>query len=80
MAELAAATALALAAPVAAHACPMCYSQAASAGQHRIQALRSGITVLTIPPLAIALGLTLVTYRKRNQFSEEEGPLPPHRQ
>jgi len=51
--------------------CALCYSQAAGAGSRVIQALRSGILVLVIPPVLICIGLTVMAYRKRNQFNEE---------
>jgi len=51
--------------------CALCYSQAASAGSRVIQALRSGILVLVIPPVLICIGLTVMAYKKRNQFNEE---------
>jgi hypothetical protein len=34
-----------------------------------IRALRSGILVLVFPPLGISVALTVLSYRKRNQFS-----------
>jgi hypothetical protein len=51
--------------------CALCYSQAAGAGSRVIQALRSGILVLVIPPVLICIGLTVMAYRKRNQFNDE---------
>jgi len=51
--------------------CALCYSQAAGAGSRVIQALRSGILVLVIPPVLISIGLAVMAYRKRNQFNEE---------
>ena len=51
--------------------CALCYSQAAGAGSRVIQALRSGILVLVIPPVLICIGLTVMAYKKRNQFNEE---------
>jgi hypothetical protein len=49
--------------------CALCYTQAASAGSRVIQGLRSGILVLMIPPMFMSVGITLLAYRKRNQFS-----------
>jgi hypothetical protein len=64
---------LALALPVAhAQSCALCYTQAASAGQRIIQALRSGILVLVIPPAFLSVGITVMAYRKRNQFVNPE--------
>ena len=51
--------------------CALCYSQAAGGGARLIQALRSGILILVIPPMAICVGLTVMAYRKRNQFNED---------
>lgn len=51
--------------------CALCYSQAAGAGSRVIQALRSGILILVIPPMLICVGLTVMAYKKRNQFNEE---------
>jgi len=51
--------------------CALCYTQAAGAGSRAIQALRSGILVLVIPPVLICIGLTVMAYKKRNQFNEE---------
>ncbi len=64
---------LALALPAAhAQSCALCYTQAASAGQRIIQALRSGILVLVIPPAFLSVGVTVMAYRKRNQFADPE--------
>jgi hypothetical protein len=54
--------------------CALCYTQAASAGSRVIQGLRSGILVLIIPPMFMSVGITLLAYRKRNQFSRTEAP------
>jgi hypothetical protein len=51
--------------------CALCYTQAAGAGSRVIGALRSGILVLVIPPVLICIGLTVMAYKKRNQFNEE---------
>jgi hypothetical protein len=50
--------------------CALCYTQAGGAGSRMIQALRSGILIMVIPPVLICLGLTVMAYRKRNQFNE----------
>ena len=50
--------------------CALCYSQAASAGARMIQALRSGILVLIVPPMFMWVGITVIVYRKRNQFRQ----------
>jgi len=59
--------------PVLARAqnCALCYTQAAGAGQRIIQALRSGILILVAPPVLICIALTVMAYKKRNQFHGE---------
>jgi hypothetical protein len=54
--------------------CSLCYTQAASAGARLIQALRSGILVLMVPPMFMSVGITILAYRKRNQFRSDEYP------
>lgn len=58
--------------PVAAFGqnCSLCYTQAAGAGSRFIQALRSGILILVLPPMAICVALFIMAYRKRNTFDE----------
>jgi hypothetical protein len=53
--------------PAFSQSCSLCYTQAASATTKFIQALRSGIVVLIIPPLFLSAGITYLAYRKRNQ-------------
>jgi hypothetical protein len=48
--------------------CALCYTQAASAGARMIQALRSGILVLIVPPTLMWFVVSVIVYRKRNQF------------
>jgi hypothetical protein len=50
--------------------CALCYTQAASAGARVIQALRSGILVLIVPPMFMWVAVTVIVYRKRNQFRQ----------
>jgi hypothetical protein len=57
-----------------AQGCALCYTQAAGSGARMIQALRSGILMLVIPPMLICIGITWMAYKKRNQFNED---LPP---
>jgi len=47
--------------------CALCYTQAASAGARMIQALKSGILILVIPPTLGSLGMFFVIHRKNNQ-------------
>jgi len=55
----------------AAQNCALCYTQAAASGSRMIQALRSGILILAIPPMVICLGISWMAYKKRNQFNED---------
>ena len=55
-----------------AQSCSLCYTQAASSGARMIEALRSGILVLIIPPMFMYAGITVMAYRKRNRFKQEE--------
>ncbi|MGH9530108.1 MAG: hypothetical protein ACRD2S_09355 [Terriglobales bacterium] len=57
--------------PTFAQGCALCYTQAASAGSRMIQALRSGILVLIVPPSFLSVGVAIIAYRKRNQFKRE---------
>jgi hypothetical protein len=52
--------------------CALCYTQAASAGARMIEALRSGILVLIIPPTLMWLVIAAIAYSKRNQFKHAE--------
>lgn len=63
-------TLIVLVVPLAAFAqsCALCYTQAASATARFIAALRSGIVILIIPPMFMSIGITVLAYRKRNQF------------
>ena len=72
------ALALAVGTPVLtmAQSCALCYTQAAGSGSRMIQALRSGILMLVIPPMLICIGITWMAYKKRNQFNEDV-PLDP---
>jgi len=64
--------------PAFAQNCALCYTQAASSGARVIQALRSGILVLIIPPTLGSVGMIFVVHHKRNQFKRndavESGP------
>lgn len=52
---------------VFAQSCALCYTQAASSGSRMIQALKSGILVLIVPPTIGSVGVIFVMQRKRNQ-------------
>ena len=55
-----------------AQSCALCYTQAASAGKRMIEGLRSGILVLVIPPMFMSAGISLLAYKKRNQFHRSD--------
>ena len=63
-----------LASPVPAfsQSCALCYAQAASAGARMIQALRSGILILIVPPTLMSICMIFIVYRKRNQFRQAD--------
>jgi hypothetical protein len=67
-----------LASPVAARAqgCAMCYTSAASARAVAIQALRSGVLILLVPPLVMMGVILIVVYRYRNRFNPAPAGLP----
>jgi hypothetical protein len=54
--------------PAFSQSCALCYTQAASSGSRMIEALRSGILVLIIPPTLMWLVIAVIMYSKRNQF------------
>ena len=56
--------------PAFSQSCALCYTQAASAGARMIQALRSGILILIVPPTLMSVGMIFIVYRKRNQFRQ----------
>jgi hypothetical protein len=58
--------------PAFAQSCALCYTQAASSGARMIQALRSGILILIVPPTLGTIGVICVMYRKRNQVRGTE--------
>jgi hypothetical protein len=60
--------------PAFSQSCSLCYAQAASAGARMIQALRSGILILIVPPTFMSVGMIFIVYRKRNQFRRDDTP------
>ena len=56
---------------VFAQGCALCYTQAAASTQRFIQALRSGILILIIPPMFLSVMFTVMAYRRRNTFHED---------
>jgi len=61
--------------PAFSQGCALCYTQAASSGARMIQALKSGILILIIPPTLGSVGMIFVMYKKRDQVrhSDEDG-------
>ena len=62
----------ALAAPAFSQSCALCYTQAASSGARMIQALKSGILVLIIPPTLGSVGMLFIVHRKNKQIRRTE--------
>jgi len=66
------AAALVLPLPAFSQGCALCYTQAASAGQRMIEALRNGILILVIPPTLGSVGMIFLLHRKRHQVRRTE--------
>jgi hypothetical protein len=64
---------LALPIPAFSQNCALCYTQAASTGARMIQALRSGILILIVPPTLGTVGLFFVIHRRTHQFKRADG-------
>jgi hypothetical protein len=58
--------------PLFSQSCALCYTQAASSGARMIQALKSGILVLVIPPTLMSVGLIFVVHRKNNEVRDTD--------
>jgi hypothetical protein len=58
--------------PTFSQSCALCYTQASSAGARMIEALRSGILILVLPPTFASVGMLFVVHRKRNQVRHME--------
>jgi hypothetical protein len=54
--------------PAYSQSCALCYTQAASSGSRMIEALRSGILIMIVPPTLMWLVLAAIAYTKRNKF------------
>jgi len=61
------------AAPAFSQSCALCYTQAASSGARMIQALKSGILILIVPPTLASVGMIFVVYSKRKQVRQTDG-------
>ena len=59
-----------------AQTCPLCYRAAAASRAGALAALRSGVLILMIPPVAIFGLVTLIAVRRRDRFNDEEEPEP----
>ena len=59
--------------PSAAQSCALCYTQAASAGGRMIEALKSGILILVVPPTLMSIAMAFIMYRYRNRCRDEAG-------
>ena len=59
-----------------AQTCPLCYRAAAASRAGALAALRSGVLILMIPPVAIFGLVTLMAIRRRDRFNEEEETAP----
>ena len=69
---LALAALLLMAVPAFSQSCALCYTQASSSGSRMIEALKSGILVLVVPPTLGSVGMIFVIYSKRNQVRRRE--------
>ena len=58
--------------PAFSQSCALCYTQAASAGARMIDALKSGILILIVPPTLGSIGMIFVVNRKRNQVRRDD--------
>lgn len=65
-------TTLVLAGPLLSQNCALCYTQASASGSRMIDALKSGILTLVIPPTLMWLVIAAIAYSKRNQFRSAE--------
>jgi hypothetical protein len=55
-----------------AQSCALCYTQAAGSGHRFIQALKTGILVLIVPPMFMSVGITVLAYKKRNRTNDKK--------
>lgn len=57
--------------PAFSQGCALCYTQAAASGQRMIEALKSGILILIVPPTLMTIAMIGILYHKRNQCRAE---------
>lgn len=61
-----------LSVPAFSQSCALCYTQAAASGQRMIEALKSGILILVVPPTLMTIGMIGVLYHKRHQYKRSD--------
>ncbi len=59
--------------PALAQSCALCYTQAASSGTRMIDALKSGILILIVPPTLMSIAMVFIMYRNRNRCRDAAG-------
>ncbi|HYM05563.1 MAG TPA: hypothetical protein VEU11_03310 [Terriglobales bacterium] len=59
--------------PALAQSCALCYTQAASSGTRMIDALKSGILILIVPPTLMSVAMVFIMYRNRNRCRDAAG-------
>jgi len=57
----------------------MCYNNAAASGAHTIQALKSGILVLLVPPVLMFIAIFVRLFRSKERVAEEFAVQPVER-
>ncbi len=57
--------------PAFSQGCALCYTQAAASGPRMIEALKSGILILIVPPTLMTIAMIGILYHKRNQFKAD---------
>jgi hypothetical protein len=63
--------------PAMAQSCALCYTQAASAGTRMIDALKSGILILIVPPTLMSIAMVFIMYRNRTRCRDAAGTAEP---
>ena len=58
--------------PLFSQSCALCYTQAASSGARMIQALKSGILILVVPPTLMSAGLIFIVRRKNGEVRDTD--------
>lgn len=57
--------------PAFSQSCALCYTQAAASGLRMIEALKSGILILIVPPTLMTIVMIGILYHKRYQCKSE---------